>query len=1026
MPFRKWSEGDLADSDAYNGQTTYNKIEAFETNDRVNKSDLARPIRNVFENVQEVYDFAEVSSDSARMKNGVFKRSLVSGFAFSGTDDIILYTVYSGGDSKYYTRLAPGVAIVNNRMVVSRPQTHIAERQLANIFSLETFSNEAVYINYYYNTDKYQARIVKRDVNGTPQNNDFGGTWGDSTDVAAYNSAVELIEGLLANGTFGATLYAAIGDSVEVIPIEPTYETTAGDTYHWNIQSSGSILLESSVAGADEVGLVSFTVAGDGAGYGDSYTYLEDKRTYEQNYNDFGNLVFLNVPQSIGDSGTYKITNPMTDTSFTYSAVTNQNTLITFLRQTGDSNVNGVFGFYEDNIPDVTPTKTDSFYMNYDLVVRKNGSGAGDTRGAIWASLLDLSSSTWEFYGTKAFLQGNVGIGTTSATLVNGVTDTTVRLNIKDASIATTLNIEGVNSRIFLTDTSATADSRIFEIFNNSDNLYFSRINDAIDTRTTYVAIKSGGNVGIGTTDPASQLHTRGYRSDAANMNAANLTIGDTTSFAIGVGGRIAFEGKYDTAGTYAGFGSIEGGKETVTDGNYEGYLAFGTRLDSAPILERMRISSAGNVGIGTTIPSASLHVSGDATTTTHTALIIRNLASANTATAVFKVDNINAGDDQPAVQINQAGSGAILQLLDTNAPVFTVIDGGNVGIGTTIPANVLHAYHATNDTIAKFESLDDLAQIQITDENTSTYIGSKDATSFVGQTSGLNNANLNILASGYVGIGTTNPGYNLDVNGSARILTLAGGSSDTVVIHTSNVLQTRTIDSRVWGSALVDYSGTTANYIPKMSGTDTIINSVIYDASSQIGIGTTIPANLLHVYHATDDTLAYFQSADDLAQIVIRDENTLCYVGAKDDYVFIGQNSGQNIANLNIGGSGYIGIGTTNPTAKLHVVGGIMTDNTSLRTKVLSIGDWNMDLNASPASAIPHGITLANIRHMYTIIISDDSSQMVSLEYTNGGGVNANATNIILARNESGLFDNSAFDSTSFNRGYVIITYEG
>ena len=44
-----------------------------------------------------------------------------------------------------------------------------------------------------------------------------------------------------------------------------------------------------------------------------------------------------------------------------------------------------------------------------------------------------------------------------------------------------------------------------------------------------------------------------------------------------------------------------------------------------------------------------------------------------------------------------------------------------------------------------------------------------------------------------------------------------------------------------------IDGSGTT-NYIPKFTGTSTIGNSVLYESSSKIGIGTTSPLNTLHV----------------------------------------------------------------------------------------------------------------------------------------------------------------------------------
>ncbi len=100
----------------------------------------------------------------------------------------------------------------------------------------------------------------------------------------------------------------------------------------------------------------------------------------------------------------------------------------------------------------------------------------------------------------------------------------------------------------------------------------------------------------------------------------------------------------------------------------------------------------------------------------------------------------------------------------------------------------------------------------------------------------------------GRIGIGTSNPSYGLDVNGDARISTLGGGATDTVVTHASGVLQSRSIDSRVWGTSLVDGSSLTANFLTKVSDANTIINSIVFDDGTNVGIGTTNPTVGLHV----------------------------------------------------------------------------------------------------------------------------------------------------------------------------------
>jgi len=117
------------------------------------------------------------------------------------------------------------------------------------------------------------------------------------------------------------------------------------------------------------------------------------------------------------------------------------------------------------------------------------------------------------------------------------------------------------------------------------------------------MVITSGGNVGIGTTGPAGKLEVTSATAgttvgdllvDSANRNVyigrLSSTTGESTTFFV-----------RNRLGT--NFMEMGGGND---------YINFGTQGTSG---NAMRITTEGNVGIGTTSPSTRLYVSGDAAT---------------------------------------------------------------------------------------------------------------------------------------------------------------------------------------------------------------------------------------------------------------------------------------------------------------------------------------------------------------------------------------------------------------------------
>jgi len=136
-------------------------------------------------------------------------------------------------------------------------------------------------------------------------------------------------------------------------------------------------------------------------------------------------------------------------------------------------------------------------------------------------------------------------------------------------------------------------------------------------TGNTEIATSGGarfaGNVGIGTTNPGAVLDVQGTPFSSTD-NRFLVKIMDNSSFEAGAGGGIALgsmvEGAAGTSSTPYQLAGLKAVKEAGGSA-YNGALAFTTRPANGQPTERMRINSSGNVGIGSTAPSATLDVNG-------------------------------------------------------------------------------------------------------------------------------------------------------------------------------------------------------------------------------------------------------------------------------------------------------------------------------------------------------------------------------------------------------------------------------
>ncbi len=99
-------------------------------------------------------------------------------------------------------------------------------------------------------------------------------------------------------------------------------------------------------------------------------------------------------------------------------------------------------------------------------------------------------------------------------------------------------------------------------------------------------------------------------------------------------------------------------------------------------------------------------------------------------------------------------------------------------------------------------------------------------------------------------------------------------------------------------------------------------------------------------------------------------------------------------------------------------------------RTEIIELGDW--DMSADTNIDIPHGLVYADIISAEVFIRNDDNTAKDSI----GTGVDAtnttpqgyvgtiDVTNVNIVRLTGGKFDDAAYNTTSYNRGWLIVTY--
>jgi len=300
-------------------------------------------------------------------------------------------------------------------------------------------------------------------------------------------------------------------------------------------------------------------------------------------------------------------------------------------------------------------------------------------------------------------------------------------------------------------------------------------------------------------------------------------------------------------------------------------------------------------VGIGTTSPQRKLSVAGSMELTT--ADMVLNVGNAairrGTAGEMF----LDApGDITVTIDTNNNNTDRIFNVRkDTGTELFRVQENGNVGIGTTSPGQKLTVEGDVGIRPAGRLYVNDIAAY-----SGSLTIGPTGASELVFRTTG--SEKMRITGGGNVGIGTTSPGSKLQVNGEID----------------ANGADGYRIEGRPWANwgtdllTLGDWDG--ESYATRIMGSNS--SEVMRVTGTSVGIGTTSPLSTLHVASTGNAEILTQRSSG--AGVLIQSQSAVGVFGTNTNHRLDLKTNGSTRLTVNTAGN--VGIGTTTPTARLHV----------------------------------------------------------------------------------------------------------
>jgi hypothetical protein len=473
------------------------------------------------------------------------------------------------------------------------------------------------------------------------------------------------------------------------------------------------------------------------------------------------------------------------------------------------------------------------------------------------------------------------------------------------------------------------------------------------------------GNVGIGNLTPIAKLHigaevepnmssqslfVQGSKTGYAGFKGlpqGQLLIYDDTASTAGSGGAIGF-GANTGASQRTWIASINSERDSATNDatNYAGSLVFYTRPAQATPEERVRITSTGNVGIGTSSPAYKLEVASgtsgqqslvnfrtaDSTTANNAGIQIfatpSATATSRSVTIVWDADGANSAGVDYFV-INKLGNSGEVQLQQySNAAMsFTtnsterlrITAAGGISFGATGTAYGTsgQVLKSNGDAAPTWVDPSTLASASATNADNIRTVAQTAAASYYPTFVDSNNA-----SNAYELVYTTssfsiNPSNgNIQIGMTGQDYQPSSGGNHTIRLNAANTSSIGFHDS---GSTIasIKFSGAYGFEIGAYDGVYGPHNTILH---GNVGIGTQSPGAKLDIKLAADGDFLVGRYSAGTAKLVY------AYQSGSDGYLELRTGADVIVTKL----SGYtatpsyflsnVGVGTTSTSAKLHV----------------------------------------------------------------------------------------------------------